>query len=122
MVIEREADGEAIFLHGHLMESCEDDVELSIEVLQDFRETTPSRLSRLFAAVEADDPNLVRFEAHSLKGSARTIGAEALAVVGARLEEAGKRGDLSDAHVLLAETERRLHNLNYLLAAHLSDL
>jgi HPt (histidine-containing phosphotransfer) domain-containing protein len=121
MGTERQAPAEQVFTPERLMESCEDDVMLAKEVLQEFRRTAPTRLSQLAAAVTALDSAQIRFEAHSIKGSSRTIGADALAAVIARLEMAGVSGDLSDAPVLLAEAEKRLSNLECVLTAYLAD-
>ncbi len=109
---------EPVFLLERLMESCEDDVALAHEVLEDFQESAPRCLSRLTAAVMASDPVLVRLESHSLKGSASTIGAKALASVSARLET---MGDLSDAPTLLAEAGQRLKTLHGVLTTYLAD-
>jgi len=117
---EQVAVEEVVFLSEQLMESCEDDRELAREVIEDFRETTPLRLSRLATAVAAGETVGVRLEAHSLKGSARTIGAEAFAEVAHLLEKAGSSGDLSNVSALLAEAHLRLYALNAALTAYLA--
>ena len=103
------------------MESCEDDVQLAHEVLQDFRETAPSCLIRLAAAVTAADASLVRLEAHSLKGSSRTIGAQALAGAAVRLETAAASNDLSDAPSLLALVEIQMPKLISFISGYLAS-
>ena len=120
MAIEREVGKESVFLPERLMTSCEDDVLLAFEVVEDFQETTPPHMRRLTAAVMAHDPIMVRQEAHAILGSSRTIGAEALAAVCARMETAGKSGDLSDAPMLLAEVGRQLHTLSSALTQYQS--
>lgn len=86
-----------IFRRERLMESCEGDTELAVEVVSDFLASTPSVLSRLQRAVAAVNCIDARLEAHSIKGSAQTLGAERLAEESLRLESGAKAGDLSGA-------------------------
>ena len=110
---------EVTFAPERLLESCDDDADLAREVLLDFRESAPIRMSRLASAIAELDTSLVRLEAHSIKGSSKTIGAEALAAAASYLEEAGKEGDLSDARRMLVEAESRLNDLILALTSYL---
>ncbi len=101
-----------VFQLERLLESCDDDAELARDVVTDFLDTAPQVLARLAQAVADGDAIHARLEAHSLKGSAQTLGAEALAWVSLGLEETAKRGELSQTPDLLARIEsefRRVH-------------
>ncbi|BDI34450.1 hypothetical protein CCAX7_65010 [Capsulimonas corticalis] len=100
-------DENSILRMDHLFESCGEDSDLVREVLEMFLDATPEILGRLEAAVADRDGGRVSFEAHTLKGSCRTLGADALADVSMRLEQAGKAGDLAnaDADFALASEE-----------------
>jgi len=121
MGFERHRSEEPVFLPGRLMESCEDDVALAHEILQDFQQSAPNSLARLAAATAASDAAAVRLVAHSLKGSSRTVGAEALAAACAQMETAVAGGNLADVPGWLAEAERRFHDLNDVLSAYLAN-
>jgi HPt (histidine-containing phosphotransfer) domain-containing protein len=116
----QEDAGQQDFLPSQLMESCDEDGELAIEVLEDFYKSAPRCLARLFDAVSEADVPKARLEAHSLKGSARTIGGLALATVSARLETAAAEGSLFEAPKLLIEIEQRMHRLRSAVAAYIS--
>lgn len=101
-----------VFQLERLLESCDDDAELARDVVTDFLDTAPQVLARLTQAVTDGDVVHARLEAHSLKGSAQTLGAEALAWVSQDLEETAKRGELSQTPDLLTRIEsefRRVH-------------
>jgi len=94
-----------VFRVSRLLESCDDDEELARDVVADFLDTAPPVMARLAQAIAGGDAIHARLEAHSLKGSAQTLGAEALAGAGLDMEEAAKHGELSRAPSLLARIE-----------------
>jgi PAS domain S-box-containing protein len=82
----------------------------SSEVLKElvglFAETMPGLIGALDQAVEEKDAPLVRQHAHSLKGSAATLGAANLAEYCKELEFMGRDDELDDAPLLLLKIER----------------
>jgi HPt (histidine-containing phosphotransfer) domain-containing protein len=82
-----------------LSDACGCDSRLVAEILGLMLQTTPSRIDRLAAAVEAKDHHEVAREAHSLKGAFLTVGAESLAVA---CESLVLLGDQEDAEGLKA--------------------
>lgn len=110
-----------VFRVSRLLESCDDDEELAREVVADFLATAPPVLDRLAQAVADGDAVHARLEAHSLKGSAQTLGAEALAGAGLDMEEAAKHGDLSRAPALLSRMEGELRRLRPSLEEYAGD-
>jgi CheY-like chemotaxis protein len=65
------------------------------ELLKIFREDVLERLDILSGAPKKEDLQLFVIQAHALKSAAANIGALALSADAARLEEAGKRGDIA---------------------------
>ena len=64
-----------------LLEALSGDDEALTELIDAFKTDTETRLQRIRAALEIADVARLRSEAHTITGSARQIGAEALAEV-----------------------------------------
>ena len=95
MVLSSTADHDAeVFDIDRLQESCGDDFELEVEVLQEFLGSASGMLETLGAALQNHDVGQVRFQAHTLKGCSRTIGAELLAATCEEIERLSRSGDL----------------------------
>jgi two-component system sensor histidine kinase/response regulator len=62
-----------------------------------FLEEAPSQLASIHAALAGSDPDAIRRAAHTLKGSARTIGAAALAARAEQIERHARAGALTAA-------------------------
>ena len=91
---DREDEGRS-FSHEALRDSCGDDPALIGEVLALILRGAPDRLECLERAIVAEDgPAIVR-EAHGLKGSFLTVGAEALARTCRELMRLGEDADLA---------------------------
>jgi HPt (histidine-containing phosphotransfer) domain-containing protein len=67
----------------------------------------PLCLLRLREAVEAEQIEPVQREAHTLKGSCRTIGDEAVGNASSDMEQAAKRSDMAEAASRLAQAEQK---------------
>jgi HPt (histidine-containing phosphotransfer) domain-containing protein len=80
---EREEANPAIFDHEHLRQYTGGDPKLEVELVHLFLSHFAPVRTQLDAARSAQD---WRFAAHSLKGSARSIGAPELAAVAERLD------------------------------------
>ena len=102
-----------------LYSSLGDDEEFVHEVLAEFLLTAPDLLSRIGGAVSAGDAIAIKAEAHALKGSCRTIGAEDLAAISAELEMAGKTGDLAQTPQLLSRLTNEFTRLRLNLETYL---
>ncbi len=81
----------------YLNEITGGDAEFCAELLGEFLSQTPELIARLEQAIEAGDAPQVRQVAHTLKGSARSIGADSFAQYAAQLENLGRSGELSEA-------------------------
>jgi len=85
----------------HLEEITGGDVEFQVELFQEFMGQMPALLSQLETALASGDAATFGRVAHTIKGSARSIGADPLAEEAYALEQMGKSGDLSSAHEVL---------------------
>ncbi|OYT72457.1 MAG: hypothetical protein CFK49_04905 [Armatimonadetes bacterium JP3_11] len=83
--------------YDYLHEITGGDEEFIAELLGDFLAQTPSLMSEIESAVAQGDADTLGKAAHTLKGSARAIGADEFAAIALVLEQAGKQGNLSDA-------------------------
>jgi two-component system sensor histidine kinase/response regulator len=83
--------------YDYLNEITGGDAEFIAELLSDFASQTPTLMEQIAAAVAQGDAATVGAAAHTLKGSARAIGADEFAAIAFELEQAGKQGDLANA-------------------------
>jgi two-component system sensor histidine kinase/response regulator len=83
--------------YDYLNEITGGDAEFIAELLGDFVSQTPELMEQIATAVAQGDAATLGKAAHTLKGSARAIGADEFAAIAFELEQAGKRGDLSNA-------------------------
>lgn len=88
-----------------LMEITDGDAEFAAEILQEFLDTTPSLLRQAEEALRAGDATSLTRAAHTIKGSARSVGAQAFADIAFALERAGKEQQIDTA----SEIVRKLH-------------
>jgi PAS domain S-box-containing protein len=79
------------------------DRDLAGAVLNGFIQDAPSQLDNLRVRLDEFDAPGMRLQAHTLKGSAATVGAEALRWVALALETAATDGRLDDCRDLLPE-------------------
>jgi HPt (histidine-containing phosphotransfer) domain-containing protein len=82
----------------HLVRQTFSDIALMCEILEMFRQNTPAYVERLQAAQSQSD---WRAAAHTLKGTARTIGASRLADLAFEAEAMAERADLKTCKSIL---------------------
>jgi HPt (histidine-containing phosphotransfer) domain-containing protein len=78
-----------------LRDSIGGDAEFLAELVDEFVADAPRQIASLRAAAADDDAVVARRAAHTLKGTSRTFGAEALAALCQEAETAAGRGDLA---------------------------
>jgi HPt (histidine-containing phosphotransfer) domain-containing protein len=66
-----------------------------VELIGDYLEDASARLARLSQAAAAGDAGTLMLEAHTLKSSSASLGAESLSIMARRLEDIGHNGDLA---------------------------
>jgi len=93
-----------------LTEMTGGDAEFERELLQEFLSTIPGLMDQIRQAIGSGNSTLLANTAHTIKGSARAVGAQAFAEIAFALERAGKgqRMDeaLETAQSLFAEWQR----------------
>src|SRR5439155_23484523 len=91
-----------VLLVARLDGYCHDDAAFAHELVGEFQRTLPRMARAIHEAVAWGDPPRLERAAHSLKGSARTMGGEALAELAGRLERTGRTGAMPEAEELAA--------------------
>ena len=89
-----------------LYELVGEDRELFDELVTEFREQGPQRITELGRAIATGDSALASRAAHTLKTNSATFGATELASLSRRLEEAARKDELAGAAGLLDDVER----------------
>jgi two-component system sensor histidine kinase/response regulator len=104
-----------VFDEKVLLNLLEGDRESAVEIVSQFQPDVVGQVARLREAIESNDAVVLRERAHTLKGSAASVGAEALRFCAADLEQKGAGGGMDDSErpAALAELD---HQLNLLLA------
>src|SRR5439155_15307592 len=97
---------------------CQGDEAFERELVQEFLRSLPGMLGALEAARDARDGTGLERAAHAIKGSARTMGAEAVAELAERIERVARRGELPDAELFPA-LERAVPELRAALESYL---
>ena len=100
---------------------CEDDPAFARALVKEFLRTLAGMTSAIGAAVAANDAPEVERAAHTLKGSSRTIGGEAVAELAQQIEGMAKTGVLPEAK-LLARTDEAAQQLKAALESYAGQL
>jgi two-component system sensor histidine kinase/response regulator len=105
------ADEEIVFDETVLLGLLDGDREAAGEIIADFLADVPQLIEALKQAVESGDHVGVRRQAHTLKGASANVGAQALRVLSARLEESAAAGSLENAPGLARDLQRSFARL-----------
>jgi Amt family ammonium transporter len=90
-------DGDALLVR------CLGNLELAADLLSDFAGDLAQRVEKIARHARQGDARATAESAHALKGSAGTMGAEAVRTLAARIEAAGGDGDVAQAASLADE-------------------
>jgi CheY-like chemotaxis protein/HPt (histidine-containing phosphotransfer) domain-containing protein len=110
----------AVMRWEDLLLRCDGDREFESEILQEFEGLMPNFLARIAAAIEADDRPELAHQAHALKGSCQTIGAEAIAVTCRELEQAAGQTTMEEVRGLFARVQGEYRRLSEAIESHLA--
>ncbi len=97
------------------------EAELLDEVIELFLTDAPNRLAEVRTALEQGDPNRLQIAAHSLKGAAGYVGADRTSAQAHKLEDLGRRGELSQAIDEYQLLEREIEQLREAIAASMTQ-
>jgi len=92
------------------------DENLLRELVETFSIESTEQIDAMRRAIAEDDVELLARSAHTLKSSARLLGAEGLARVSLSMEMLGRSGTLEDAGPLLQSIETQLNRLKLALS------
>lgn len=89
---------------------------LVAELVDLFVDDVPPRLESIREAMAAGDPEALVRTAHSLKGSAATLGADGMAELCRQMEVSGRAGEVPRAEGLLESLEAEFERVKRALA------
>lgn len=87
------------------------DREFMIEMFKEYRDHLPARLVEIHAALQDGDVSRLGRLAHNLKGISLNFSADAVAEIALKLEEMGKREDVTDAPAWVAKLDAEVQRL-----------
>jgi HPt (histidine-containing phosphotransfer) domain-containing protein len=93
-----------------------DDRVFMMEMCKEFAAGLQDRLKEINLALAENDANKLGRLGHNLKGVSLNFNAEPLAEIAKKLEELGKREDLTEAPGLVRELEIAVHSFEEFLA------
>jgi len=102
---------DAVFNHEDLLARLMGDKELASKIIAGFLEDAPLQLCTLRGMIEKGDTEGMRRQAHTLKGAAATVSAEALRALCAEVQEAAAAGDLNRALTAMPRLDEQLELL-----------
>jgi HPt (histidine-containing phosphotransfer) domain-containing protein len=117
----RPAESSGVFDASSLLQQVDGDQETVRELVGIFLADTPRLLSQIREAVELGAGEPLRRAAHSLKGSASYLSADAVVELTRKIEEAAKKDDFSAARDLTGNLEREYACLQATLVAFLEQ-
>src|SRR5262249_43854769 len=109
--LEENEDSRMILDETALLEECDNDKGLLGRMVEIFDRDSRERLPRLREAVRSGNADVVKHEAHALKGGIGTFYAKAAYETAYALEKMGADGNLSEAEPTLRTLERQLQSL-----------
>ncbi|MEA2011561.1 MAG: Hpt domain-containing protein [Verrucomicrobiota bacterium] len=87
------------------LERMMNDYDFAQTIAEDFFKDIPLQIQNLKDALNADDPKDVQLHAHSIKGIAATLSAQALSDLAFKFESLAKKNDLDLIRTNLNELE-----------------
>ena len=88
---------------ARLAEVCEGDHEFEKELLDEFLQSVPPLINQVREAMSANDPELLRRAAHTLKGASSSVGATSVYHTSLALELSARENRLDDAQELCGQ-------------------
>ncbi len=93
------------------LDEFEGDQEFLLEVLEGFLKNVRAQIKTIHQALEEGDPEVVRKEAHSIKGGAANLTADHLSRIAIELENMGQSGRLDGGYEVLESLEKGCNRL-----------
>ena len=94
-----------------LVELLDEKSDLIVTIIDSFLDDCPDYMEAIREAVENEDPETMKQEAHGLKGAAGSLRAEPASKAAQALEEIGHSGDFAGAETALDTLEHEIDRL-----------
>jgi len=95
-----------------VLDDFEGDRELLVEAMDLFLKSVRNQIGALRQAISDNDADLVKKEAHSIKGGAANLTADNLSRVASELENIGESGTVEAGTVILERLEKEFYRLD----------
>jgi signal transduction histidine kinase/DNA-binding response OmpR family regulator len=95
-----------LFNKAELLEHFDGDEEFATSILLDASTEIPKEVEKLKQCCKSEDPQMIRLQAHTIKGMAANLCTPALVEIALKIETAAKEGDLKPALDSLPELEQ----------------
>jgi signal transduction histidine kinase/CheY-like chemotaxis protein len=105
------ANGDVPMNYAYALDQYEGDKDFLVEILIEFLEKTGSQINDMRQAVSDGNPEVVRREAHSIKGGAAILTAQDLSDAGYELQKIGESGSLEGSAGAIDRLEQEFHRL-----------
>ncbi len=102
---------------GRIREATMGDEEFMAELIDIFLDDSPTQISALRDAIEGREGEVAASTAHRLKGSSGNLGADSLAALCRRVEEAGREDRVEALPGLLRDIEQEFTRVKEYLSA-----
>lgn len=100
----------------------EDFPEVFAELIETYLEESPNLIQNVVTAAENKNIDMVKINAHSLKSSSMTLGAQQFAQLCKKIENYCNQGELEKATNLVSELSEEYKQVEYLLNKELNDI
>jgi histidine phosphotransfer protein HptB len=91
--------------------------EIMIDLLDTYLSDTEQTFQTMCRAIDEGNANLVEINAHALKSSSATFGAEVLALFFAKIEQLAHLGNLAEISLMLSEVRQKSLEVEQALTA-----
>lgn len=108
-------DSDATFDWNYLHQLSCDNEELEFDLLQTLLDNLPEHIAALKEAIGQNDYQRVRSEAHYIKGSSSSVGANYMRDLTEELEQSARNEDLQNAMTLLVELEKNFNQIQLMV-------
>jgi PAS domain S-box-containing protein len=107
---------DAVFDVSAVLDSLGGDSELVLEIAAIFLEQSPKHMVKIREAVSKQDPKLLEYGAHALKGAAANLLAQGVVDAASKLEDLGRAGSAAPSEEMLRSLEEELGKLQQALS------
>ncbi len=119
--LSRKHDTPPVFDRVRLLHHLMDDEKLLREILSQTLDTMPQHLQELQTALDTADVTATHLKAHTIKGMAANIGAEALQHLAGDMEHASQAEDIEAVRMRMGELEAQFARLEQALLSCLAE-